>query len=181
MVEGGFDPNEWGRDNSKSIQWFLHTQRIERGAYCMTYSQYGGHSNLDPIGYFRHFPWKMWWMQFDGITFWTAWPLTNGNGYEFGINKGLVGWREGVEDVQHLYMLKDAIDLMNGYGAPQDQIDRAQAVLDQCTDMGVRCKWDCWWCKTPLEAEAAMNESRLLIIQELLRLREAELLPFAAY
>jgi len=178
MVEAGFDPTEWGRNNNKAIQWFLHTQRKERGAYCMMYSQYGGHSNLDPVGYFRHWPWKMWWMRFDGITFWNAWHLTNRWGSEFGINKGLVGWREGVEDVQHLYMLKDAIDLMKGRGTPQDQIDRAQAVLDKCTDMGV--KWD-WWCMWPLEAEAAMNESRRLIINELLRLREAELLPFAAY
>jgi len=175
MVQRGFDPSEWGRDNNRAIQWFLHTQRIEHGAYCMMYSQYGGNSNLCPVGYFRHWPWKMWWMRFDGITFWTSWYLTNGYGSEFGINKGLVGWREGVEDIQHLYLLKDAIDLMKEMGVPQDQIANSQKVLDQCTDMGV--KWD-WWCTKPLEAEAAMNQSRILIINELQRLWDDQLLPF---
>lgn len=175
MVDAGFDPAEWGEEGNRAVQIFLHKQRREKGAYCMMYSQYGGKSNLCPVGYFRHWPWKMWWMRFDGITFWNAWDITNGPVEGVGNpNKGLIGWREGVKDIQYLYMLKDAIDLMKKGRAPADEITKPQAVLKKAVKLG--WDWD-WWCNKPMEAEPAMNKSRELVVRELLRLREKKLIP----
>jgi len=63
---------------------------------------------------------------------------------------------------------------MTQSGAPAAEIAKAKSVLDQATDKGV--KWD-WWCMKPLEAEVAFNEARGMIVNELLRLRKAGLVP----
>lgn len=169
MVAAGFDPAKWGRDNNKALQMFCHRQRREKGAYCMMYSQYGGHSGLCPVGYFRCWPWKMWWMRFDGISFWNAWPITNGaiEGY-YNYNKGLTGYREGVKDVQRLYLLREAIEAMQKSGGPAKEIAAARAVLEDVERIAV--KFD-WWCNKPIEAEQEMNAARVRVGEELLRLR----------
>jgi len=168
MVAAGFDPASWGRDNNKALQMFCHRQRQEKGAYCMMYSQYGGHSGLCPVGYFRSWPWKMWWMRFDGISFWNAWSITNGavTGY-YNYNKGLTGYREGVKDVQRLYLLRDAIDAAQKSGQPAKEIAAARTVLEDVERIAV--KFD-WWCMKPIEAEQEMNAARVRIAEALLPL-----------
>lgn len=173
MVAAGFDPAKWGRNNNKAIQMFCHRQRQEKGAYCMMYSQYGGNAGLCPVGYFRHWPWKMWWMRFDGITFWNAWAITNSPVLAYSnYNKGLTGYREGVKDIQRLYMLHDAIGAMQKSGAPAKEIAAARAVLEDVERIVPKLDW---WCVKPVEAERDMNAARVRVGEELMRLHRAGL------
>lgn len=168
-VAGGKDPAEFGRDNNQSIQWSLHRQRRQRGAYLMTYSQYGSASNLDPVGVFRHWPWKMWWMQFDGISFWKVWHATNGMVPGLGINKTLKGWREGVEDVQLVYLLEDAIAAMQAAGADPAEIARARAVRQKVQQLCIKDMG--WWCMDPFRGHANFAAARAALVAELTRLQ----------
>jgi hypothetical protein len=89
---------------------------------------------IDPIDLYRRQPWRTVWNQgFDGVSFFSsayAYASTPG---QVTPGKGMEGWREGIEDVQWLVMLRQRVDELRALpdlgGIPEADVQAAEALL----------------------------------------------------
>jgi hypothetical protein len=171
------DPQASHRDSCLMHQVYLRRLCNRYDAVRWTYYQHRPDATRSPIGFFRHFPWKNEWMGFEGVSFWSSWYTTAGtleNPNYLGTKKwwlhtlkGMYGWREGVEDVQYLELLEDAVRELSTRGYK----NRAQKLrstyhraLKRVVDQG-------WWATDPWELQKAIQRSRQEIMEALVEVR----------
>jgi hypothetical protein len=166
----GLDPKDFAQSNLMS-QVYFRKMRAEHGCRLWTYFQRQP-TVQNGIVYYRHFPWKDKWMGFDGVSFWSSWYATGGaleNPIYLGVPnweayavKGVYGWRDGVEDVQYLELLEDAVAQCKAQSP-----DRAEALDKLLYAAQKRVADTGWWASTPELLESAINQSRREIAQAL--------------
>lgn len=148
------------------LEWFRkHTKANSRGQIWM-YTTRTNFASIDPLNYFRIYFLKGWCMELDGVAkFSVSYFYGRGGRHPF---KSYEAWREGAEDFQRLWMLRDALQKAGRAGVPEARLEPARTVLR-------RAAWECvgddWFALDPKRKTRALDYWKQQIATETIRLR----------
>jgi len=129
----------WGdafgyRGGVDRMNFYREERRKNPNGQIWMYTTRTNYASMDALNYFRIYFLKGWCLGLDGVAkFSVSYFYGKGGRHPY---KSYEAWREGAEDFQRLWMLREAIGKAERAGAPEEQLKPARTVLR-------RAAWEC--------------------------------------